>query len=77
MTQSSITEVNALGLTCPEPVMMLHAAIRDIQSGQQVRIKATDPSTRRDIGNFCNFLGHSLVDVSEEGDAIVFLIEKG
>ena len=60
--------IDALGLRCPEPVMMLHAAMRRIEVGQAVSLLATDPSTERDVGNFCRFLGHEMlvVDIAEE-----------
>ncbi|WP_201587502.1 sulfurtransferase TusA [Psychrobacter jeotgali] len=49
------------GLICPEPVMMLHKAIRKADSGETIEILATDPATTRDIPNFCRHLGHELI----------------
>lgn len=49
------------GLICPEPVMMLHRAIRQAQSGDVIEVLATDPATTRDIPNFCRHLGHELI----------------
>lgn len=48
------------GLICPEPVMMLHRAIRKILAGELLIIEATDPSSMRDIPKFCIHLGHVL-----------------
>jgi tRNA 2-thiouridine synthesizing protein A len=53
--------VDTSGLVCPEPVMMLHSAVRQIALGQVVKVIATDPSTARDIPKFCGFLGHELI----------------
>lgn len=53
--------VDATGLKCPEPVMMLHAAVRRADDGDVVVMRATDPSTLRDVAKFCEFLGHELV----------------
>lgn len=53
--------VDTQGLNCPEPMMMLHQAIRKSQSGQVIQVLATDPSTTRDIPKFCLHLGHDLV----------------
>lgn len=60
-------QLDASGLFCPEPVMLLHNKIRDIASGEVLRVVATDPSTQRDIPKFCHFLGHELLahEVSE------------
>lgn len=54
------------GLNCPEPVMMLHQAIRKSAGGQVVHVIATDPSTMRDIPKFCMHLGHELLQHSEQ-----------
>lgn len=69
-------ELDARGLFCPEPVMMLHGKIRALQSGQRLRVIATDPSTRRDIPKFCTFLGHQLLRQEEAGEEFIYLIEK-
>ena len=65
------------GLFCPEPVMMLHNIIRDMASGETVEVIATDPSTKRDIPKFCNFLSHPLLSQREEEGKFVYLVQKG
>ena len=54
------------GLICPEPVMMLHKAIRKADGGEVIEILATDPATTRDIPNFCRHLGHTLLEQDTE-----------
>lgn len=80
MTANSLPELqlDTRGLNCPEPLMMLHQAIRRAQAGQQVRILATDPSTMRDIPKFCVHLGHRLLLEPTQPQASVFefLVEK-
>jgi len=57
--------IDAIGLKCPEPVMLLHAAMRRLAPGQELTLRATDPSTERDVPNFCEFLGHALLILAE------------
>lgn len=57
----SNAELDAIGLLCPEPVMMLHVEMRKLKSGEILKVRATDPSTERDIPKFCQFLGHRLL----------------
>jgi tRNA 2-thiouridine synthesizing protein A len=57
--------LDATGLFCPEPVMLLHNKIRDIAVGETVQVLASDPSTVRDIPRFCTFLGHELLEHTE------------
>lgn len=68
--------LDATGLFCPEPVMMLHNKVRDLPAGGLLKVLATDPSTKRDIPKFCMFLGHELVEQGEEGDVLLYWIRK-
>jgi len=71
------TQVDARGLICPEPVMMLHSAVRDAEAGGLIKMLATDPASERDVEKFCRFLNHELVSFIKEGELFSFLIRKG
>ena len=68
--------LDARGLFCPEPVMMLHQAVRQLQAGQGLQVLASDPSTQRDIPKFCTFLGHSLLQADEQEGQFNYWIRK-
>jgi tRNA 2-thiouridine synthesizing protein A len=72
----NIQTVDALGLLCPEPIMLLHAAMRRAAPGDQVRLLSTDPSSERDVVKFCQFLGHELLEHSDMEGQYTFLIQK-
>lgn len=68
------------GLICPEPVMLLHRAIRKITSGELLIVESTDPSSMRDIPKFCIHLGHVLqsqqtMPVNDENQKMVYRFE--
>lgn len=67
--------LNAEGLLCPEPVMMLHVEMRKLKPGSVLKVIATDPSTTRDIPKFCQFLGHELID-TQQGQHYEYWIRK-
>ena len=69
-------QLDATGLYCPEPVMLLHNKIRDMVAGDVLRLKATDPSTARDVPKFCLYLGHELIESEQEGDLYFYRIRK-
>ncbi len=69
--------LDASGLVCPEPVMLLHNRIRDIADGDTLLVLATDSSTTRDIPKFCSFLGHELLEQSEQDGNYRYLLRKG
>jgi len=56
--------------------MLLHAAMRRLTPGQELTLRATDPSTERDVPNFCEFLGHTLLIAHREGDQFLYRIRK-
>jgi tRNA 2-thiouridine synthesizing protein A len=76
MTLQPDAILDASGLNCPEPVMMLHNKVRDLQAGGLLQVIATDPSTRRDIPKFCVFLGHELVEQREDAGQFLYWIRK-
>lgn len=68
--------LDAKGLMCPEPVMMLHNKVKELKSGGVLQVLATDPSTTRDIAKFCSFLGYTLLSSAEIDGVFTFYIEK-
>ena len=70
-------EIDATGLRCPEPLMVVRNKLMDMESGQVVRVIATDPSTSWDFPNFCNFLKHELVHQETQGEIYCYWIRKG
>lgn len=68
--------LDATGLNCPEPVMMLHNKVRALAGGELLKVIATDPSTQRDIPKFCVFLGHELVDQQADDGTYLYWIRK-
>jgi|TARA_B110000014_G_C20113400_1_gene587217 tRNA 2-thiouridine synthesizing protein A len=69
-------KIDATGLLCPEPIMMLHKAIQESEDGALIELLSTDPSTERDIIKFCDFLGHTLVDKKIESEVSSFIIRR-
>ena len=63
-------ELDATGLYCPEPVMLLHNKIKDISAGALLRLIATDASTVRDVPKFC--LEESLATLGQAVGLLVF-----
>lgn len=53
--------LEAEGLRCPEPVMMIRKSIRHMQVGEVLLILADDPSTKRDVVSFCEHMDHQLI----------------
>jgi tRNA 2-thiouridine synthesizing protein A len=70
-------QLDALGLRCPEPVMMVRLKIREMNVGETLAVTADDHSTTRDIPSFCRFMEHELVDTDIAKLPYRFVIKKG
>ena len=66
MSLEADVEVDAKGLRCPEPLMVVRNRMMDMESGHVITVVATDPSTPWDFPRFCKFLNHELIH--EESD---------
>lgn len=69
--------LDALGLRCPEPVMMVRKTVRHMQDGETLLIIADDPATTRDIPGFCRFMEHTLVAQDTDEKPYRYLLRKG
>ena len=68
--------LDAIGLRCPEPVMMVRMNIRKIAVGETLLVIADDPSTTRDIPSFCEFMEHELIAKEVASSPYQYLIKK-
>jgi tRNA 2-thiouridine synthesizing protein A len=69
-------QLDALGLRCPEPVMMTRLTIRKMQAGETLLIIADDPATTRDIPAFCRFMDHELLASDTSALPYRYLLKK-
>lgn len=69
-------ELDAAGLRCPLPILKTRKALARLQSGQVLRVIATDPDSVRDFESFSQQLGHELLETRQEADRFYFLLRK-
>lgn len=70
-------QIDAIGLRCPEPIMMIRKMLREMKSGDVVKIIADDPSTTWDIPSFCRHMDHELLASQTETVPYSYFIKKG
>jgi tRNA 2-thiouridine synthesizing protein A len=75
--ESAQHRLDALGLRCPEPVMMLRKTVRHMAEGETLLVIADDPATARDIPSFCQFMDHTLIQCQTDRLPFQYLIRKG
>jgi tRNA 2-thiouridine synthesizing protein A len=69
-------EVDARGLNCPLPILRAKKALADMESGQILKVLATDPGSQRDFAAFGKQTGNEIVEVSTQDKTFVFLMRR-
>lgn len=69
-------EVDARGLNCPLPILSAKKALADMESGQILKVLATDPGSQRDFAAFAKQTGNEIVESSTQDKTFVFLMRR-
>ena len=70
---SEIQILDCLGALCPTPIIQLSKAIRSLDKGERLILKADDPATQSDLLAWSRMTGNSVQII----DSTSFEIEKG
>ena len=68
--------VDARGLNCPLPILKAKKALATIESGQVLKVLATDPGSKRDFEAFARQTGNVLVGQSEADRTWTFYLKR-
>ena len=68
--------LDATGYNCPIPVLKTRKALKDMATGEQITVLATDPASSIDIPHFCNTTGHELVESTLDNGTYRYVIKK-
>ena len=69
-------EVDARHLNCPLPILRTKKALSQLQSGQMLKVMATDPGSQRDFEAFARQTGNELVGSSQSGEEWTFFLKR-
>jgi tRNA 2-thiouridine synthesizing protein A len=69
-------DLDARGLNCPLPILRAKKALNELQTGQVLRLVATDPGSVKDFQAFCKQTGNELVSHSESEKEHTFFIKR-
>jgi tRNA 2-thiouridine synthesizing protein A len=69
-------ELDVKGLNCPLPILRAKKALATMESGQTLRVVATDPGSVKDFQAFCKQTGNPLLSSTESESEFVFVIAK-
>ncbi len=69
-------EVDASGLHCPLPILKAKKALSELQSGQTLKVIATDGGSIRDFQAFAKQTGNELVDQQTVGSSYIHVLRR-
>ncbi len=69
-------ELDARGLSCPLPILKAKKALNQLESGQILRVVATDPGSVKDFAAFANQTGNELLESSQDGQDFEYRLKK-
>ena len=68
--------IDMCGYACPMPILKTKQALASMKSKEVIEVICTDQGSKKDFIAFCNQLGHKLLSQRDEGNKIIFNIEK-
>ena len=69
-------EVDSRGLNCPLPLLKAKRALADMQSGDVLKVIATDPGSVRDFQAFAKQTGNTLLDQQTVDKEFIHLMRR-
>jgi len=69
-------ELDARGLNCPLPILKAKKALAELDSGEVLRVMATDPGSVRELPAFARQTGNALLEHSADGREFVFFLRR-
>ena len=69
-------QVDARDLDCPMPLLLAKRALNAMESGQQLRLLATDVGSVRDFEVFARQSGNLLLSSTETDGVYTYILQK-
>ncbi len=69
-------ELDVKGLNCPLPILRTKKALAEMESGQVLRVLATDPGSLKDFAAFSRQTGNELLDQREENRVFEYFLKR-
>ena len=69
-------EIDTRGLNCPLPILKAKKALDDMQAGEVLKVRATDPGSMRDFQAFARQTGNELLEQTTQGDEYIHFLRR-
>ena len=69
-------DIDLSGLNCPLPILRTKKTLAEMESGQILRVLATDPGSLKDFPAFAKQTGNELVEQQTVGEEYVHVLRR-
>ena len=69
-------EIDTRGMNCPLPILKAKKALAEMQTGEVLKVVATDPSSTRDFQAFARQTGNELLEQSQGGGEYIHFMRR-
>ena len=69
-------EIDTRGLNCPLPILKAKKALADMDSGELLKVLATDSGSLRDFQAFAKQTGNELVEQQTVGEEYIHILRR-
>ncbi|WP_306603841.1 sulfurtransferase TusA family protein [Azonexus sp.] len=69
-------ELDVKGLNCPLPILRTKKTLAEMESGQVLRVQATDPGSLKDFPAFAKQTGNELLQQQEENKVFEYYLKR-
>ena len=69
-------DLDVTGLNCPLPILRTKKTLAEMESGQILRVLATDPGSLKDFPAFAKQTGNELVADGQDDSTFIFFLKR-
>lgn len=69
-------ELDVKGLNCPLPILRTKKALSQMESGQTLRVVATDPGSIKDFQAFARQTGNEMLSSNTSGEVYEYVLKR-
>ena len=69
-------EIDTRGLNCPLPILKAKKALADMESGELLKVLATDAGSVRDFQAFAKQTGNELIEQSNTASEYIHILRR-
>ena len=66
----------ATGLKCPRPLFEVSRALKELETGEVLEVRADDPAFKLDIEAWCRRTGNQLVELRRDEDIYQAVVRR-